>query len=138
MTRRKSGLPSDDSTGSGAGLTSLCNASECADDLREQALKIEQSNKFAHRYETVTLTDLASWPADRDVHYSTLPKSLKHHVKEYFMWGELRSADLDSTCNHTSPAAIDLHFAQLVEIVHDRLATELRDIHTIILYTIHT
>jgi hypothetical protein len=138
MTRAKSGLPSDDTTGNTTGLTSISNTSESAADLRLQALKIEQSIKHARRYETVTLTDLASWPAGSDVRYSTLPKSLKQHVRELHMWGELRSVDLVSTCNYTNLAAINLQFDQLNDTAHDRLATELRDIHTIILYTLHT
>ena len=80
MTRAKSGLPSDDSTGNTTGLTSLCNTSESAADLRQKALEIEQSLKLAQRYETVTLTDLASWPAE--VQYNTLPTSLQEHVKD--------------------------------------------------------
>ena len=133
--RRKPVKPSNDDT---EGLTSICNTSESADDMREQALKIEQTIKFSQRYETVTLTDLSSWSPDRDVRYSELPKSLQHHVKEYHMWEELRNVADVSTSNHTNLAAIELRFAQLDDTVRDTLATELREIHTIILYTLHT
>ena len=89
--RRKPVLPLNDDTEEG--LTSMCNTSESAHDMRAQALQIEQTIKFAQRYETVTLTDLSSWPADSDVHYSTLPKGLQRHVNEYFMWSERRNHD---------------------------------------------
>ena len=131
MTRAKSGLPSDDSTGNTTGLTSLCNTSESAADLRQKALKIEQSLKLAQRYETLTLTDLALWPAD-SIHYKTLPTSLQEHVGEYYVCEQLRNA----ASNRTS--AINLQFDQLDDGAHDRLASELCDIHTIILYTLHT
>jgi hypothetical protein len=134
MTRRKSGLPSDDSTTEG--LTSLCNSSDTADATRQRALQIEQKLKLAKHYDTVTPTDLASWPAESDVHYTTLPNSLKSHVKDYYTWGQLRNTDpTSSVCDL---AAIHLGFDQLDDSVHDSLATELREIHTIILYTLHT
>ena len=131
MTRRKSGLPSDDSTGSGAGLTSLCNTSESAADLRQKAREIEQSIELSKRYETVSLTDLASWPAE--VQYKILPNSLQQHVKGYYVCEQLRNA---AVCNHTD--SINLRFDQLDDGVLDQLASQLCDIHTIILYTLHT
>ena len=125
MTRAKSGLPSDDSTGNTTGLTSLCNTFESAAHLRQKALEIEQSLKLAQRYETVTLTDLALWPA-YSIQYKLLPKSLQQHVRQYFM------------CQQSLNAASKLGFDQLDDGAHDRLASELCDIHTIILYTLHT
>jgi hypothetical protein len=140
MTRRKSGLPSDDSSGSTVGLTSLCYTSvSAADVVREKALMIEQSITLAQRYETVTLTDLGSWPAHPRLRYKTLPNSLKQHVREYYVCEQLRSAKLGaSVCNHGNQAVLNLRFDQLDDGVHDHLTAQLCDIHTIILYTLHT
>jgi hypothetical protein len=137
MTRRKSGLPSDDRTDSTAGLTSLCNTSQSASDMRDAALEIERSVKLSQRYETVTLTDLAAWPVV--VEYNTLPNSLKHHVKEYYTWSELRiAASKPDTSFHTNHyASISQRFEQLEVSEYDSLAMELCEIHTIILYTLH-
>ena len=127
MTRRKSGLPSDDSKP--AGLTSICNQSESATEMRHKAMLIEKSIKLAQRYETVTLTDLAAWPAE--VHYDTLPSNLQQHVREYLLCKQLRSTD--SVASDATST-----FDQLDDETRDELAAELCDIHTVILYTLHT
>jgi hypothetical protein len=72
MTKRKSGLPDDNKPK--AGLTSLCNL-QTGLAKRATALALDQSIKRAQRYETVNLTDLASWPTV--VEYSSLPKRLQ-------------------------------------------------------------
>eukprot|EP00953_Heterococcus_sp_UTEX-ZZ885_P016173 9111-Heterococcus_DN1.PRE.1 len=59
MTKRKSGLPHDDT--SVTGLTSLCNR-ETGERKRAAALIIDKAINRAQHYETVTLTDLSSWP----------------------------------------------------------------------------
>jgi hypothetical protein len=131
MTCRKSGLSFDDS--STDGLTSVCNTSESAVDLRDRALKIEKAIELAQHYETVSLTDLAAWPAKFT--YETLPSSLKQYVKGYYIWQQLRSAGADY---HTTQAGNNQRYDRLDDTVHDRLATELCDIHIILLYTLHT
>jgi hypothetical protein len=126
MTRRKSGLSSDDSKP--AGLTSICNASESATEMRDKAMLIEKSIKRAQRYDTVTPTDLAAWPAE--VPYDTLPSTLQKHVREYHLCKHFRTDSVASDATST--------FDQLDDDTQDGLAAELCDIHTVILYTLHT
>jgi hypothetical protein len=130
MTKRQSGLPHDDR--SSTVLTSLCNH-ESGDKKRAIALLVEQAIKKGQRYETVTLTDLASWPAA--VEYSTLPKRLQDHVLELYTWTELRQS---SMCYHTMQEAITQQFEELEKSVRDTLASELCDIHTVIEFTLRT
>jgi hypothetical protein len=87
MTKRKSGLPLDDH--SSTGLTSLCNV-ESGTQKRAAALLKDEAIKRAQHYETVTLTDLAAWPAV--VSYDTLSKRLQDHVLEYYTWIKLRES----------------------------------------------
>jgi hypothetical protein len=72
-------MPSDDA--STTGMTSLCNAHN-GGEMRAAALKAHTAIKRAQRYETVTLSDLGSWPAL--VEYDTLPERLKTQVIELY------------------------------------------------------
>jgi hypothetical protein len=132
MTRRKSGLPAADQ--SADGLTSLCNTSESAVNLRERALEVDKSIKLAQRYETITLTDLAAWPLEYK--YTSLPNTLKKQIREYYKWQQIRDGAA-AACYHTTRAGINLQFDQLDDTVHDKLAAELCDIHTVIMFTLH-
>jgi hypothetical protein len=89
MTKRKSGLPDDDHRT--AGLTSLCNAATGV-DKRTAALEHEEAIKRGQRYDTLTLTDLASWPPL--VVYKCLSQRLKDHVFEHYMWAQLHANSL--------------------------------------------
>src|SRR6476646_3082448 len=122
MTKRKS--PSDEQ--SDTDITTLCNA-HSGDEMHSAALQIEEAIKRAQRYETVTLTDLAMWPAVID--YAALPKRLQHHVKESYMWSELRKPHVDFH-------KITQQFDQLTDAERATLAHQLCDIHTIIEYTL--
>jgi hypothetical protein len=124
MAKRKS--PSGDQ--SDAGITSLYNA-HGGDEMHAAALHIEEANKRAQRYETVTLTDLAMWPAVID--YAALPKRLQHHVKESYMWSELRKPDV-------SFHNITQQFDQLTDAERATLVHQLCDIHAIIEYTLRS
>eukprot|EP00953_Heterococcus_sp_UTEX-ZZ885_P007847 4713-Heterococcus_DN1.PRE.1 len=75
MTRRQSGLPPDDKPK--GGITSLCD-SFTGTEKRAAVWTLDNSMKPAQSYETVNLTDLASWPAV--VEYSTLSKRLQKQV----------------------------------------------------------
>jgi hypothetical protein len=119
MTKRQSGLPPDDKPK--GGITSLCN-SDAGIEKRAAALILDKSIKRAQRYETATLTDLASWPAA--VEYKTLPKRLQDQVLEYYIWNELRKP---SMCYYSMQAAIAQSFAELQESARDTLANELCD-----------
>jgi hypothetical protein len=130
MTKRKSGLPDDDS--SITGLTSLCNH-DSGEQSRAAALLIEQDNIRTQRYTTVTLTDLSSWPAV--VEYKALTKRLQEQVLEYYTWVELRKTGM---CYDTMQAIIAQQFSELLDCQRDELAQELCNIHTIIEYTLHT
>eukprot|EP00953_Heterococcus_sp_UTEX-ZZ885_P002629 1936-Heterococcus_DN1.PRE.4 len=132
MTRRKSGLPSADESANG--LTSLYNTSESAVHLRERALEVEKSIKLAQRYETVTLTDLAAWPSEYK--YTSTPNTLKQQIREYYMWQQIRDGAA-AACHLTTHAGINLQFDRLDDTVHDKLAAELCDIHTVMLFTLH-
>jgi hypothetical protein len=129
MTKRKSGMPSDDAK---RGITSVCNH-KTGDQKRAIALRVEEAIKKGQRYETVTLTDLASWPAV--VEYETLPKRLQDQVLEYYTWTELRQS---SMCYHTVQAAIAQQFEKLEDSARGTLANGLCDIHTVIEYTLRT
>ena len=131
MTRAKSGLPSDDSTGNTTGLTSLCNRSESAADLRQRALETEQSLKLGQRYETAPLTELTSWPAG-SVDYKLLPNPLQRHVRDYYNCVQLRNAASSES------SSTNLRFDQLNESVHNGLASRVCDIHTIMVYNLFT
>jgi hypothetical protein len=130
MTKRKSGLPGDDRAAKG--ITSVCNH-QTGDQKRAIALRVEEAIKKGQRYETVTPTDLASWPAV--VEYRTLPKRLQDQVLEYYTWTELRQS---SMCYHTVQAAIAQQFEELEESARDTLANDLCDIHTVIEFTLRT
>jgi hypothetical protein len=52
------------------------------------------------------------------------------------MWQQIRDGAA-AACYHTTRAGINLQFDQLDHTVHDRLAAELCDIHTVILFTLH-
>jgi hypothetical protein len=105
MTKRKSGLPSEDS--SSTGLTSLCNH-DTGEQKRAIALRVEQALKKTQRYETLTLTDLSSWPAV--IEYKALAERLQEQVLEYYMWSQLRKT---SMCFQTQEALIAEQFTML-------------------------
>jgi hypothetical protein len=112
-------MPSDDAT---TGITSLCNA-QTGREMRAAALKADTAIKRAQRYETVTLSDLGSWPAV--VEFETLPECLKTQVIEFY---ECRVKD----------AAEAQQFQELQDDKRDALANQLCDIHTIIEFTLRS
>jgi hypothetical protein len=120
MTKRKSGMHSDDF--SKTGITSLCNVQN-GGEMRAAALKADTAIKRAQRYETVTLSDLGSWPAV--VEYDILPERLKVQVLEFY----------ECRVKYTAEAQ---HFQELQDNERDALANKLCDIHTIIEFTLRT
>jgi hypothetical protein len=113
MTKRKSGMP--DNNKSETGLTSLHNP-KC-DESREAALKIDTSNERAQRHETVTLSDLSSWPAAGAIEYTTLSKRLQEQVLELYTWTKLRESGM---CYQTAQGVIAQQFEELqnLNVVH--------------------
>eukprot|EP00953_Heterococcus_sp_UTEX-ZZ885_P006257 3830-Heterococcus_DN1.PRE.1 len=126
MTKRKSGLPKDDY--SCTGITSLCNL-KSGTQKRAAALLKDEALKRAQHYETVTLTDLAAWPAV--VSYDTLSKRLQGHVLEYYTWIKLRQSP---AMHHTVAESCN----KLQDPERTTLAKQLCDIHTIIDFTLRT
>jgi hypothetical protein len=108
MTKRRSGLPDDNKFETG--LTSLYNP-KC-DESREAALRKETANKRAQRYETLTLSDLRSWPAQAAdaIEYNALSKRLQEHVHELFTWTKLRESGM---CYQTEQGVIAQQFEGL-------------------------
>jgi hypothetical protein len=127
MTKRKSGLPADDDNSSG--ITSLCNRVSRT-DKRAAALAMETVIKRAQRYDTLTLTDLASWPSL--LVYKTLPQRLKDHVFEYYMWQQLH-ANSSITREQIKQA-----FDSLNNHGRDTLTEQLCDKHAVIEYTLRS
>jgi hypothetical protein len=127
MTKRKSGLPADDHASSG--VTSMCNKVS-GTDKRAAALAMDKALKRAQRYDTLTLTDLASWPSL--LVYETLPQRLKDHVFEYYMWQQLH-ANSSITREQVKQA-----FESLNNHEHDTLTEQLCDKHAVIEYTLRS
>jgi hypothetical protein len=127
MTKRKSGLPADDHTPSG--VTSLCNKVG-GTDKRAAALAMDKVVKRAQRYDTLTLTDLASWPSQ--LVYETLPQRLKDHVFEYYMWQQLQAN------SSISREQVKQAFDSLNDHERDTLTEQLCDKHAVIEYTLRS
>eukprot|EP00953_Heterococcus_sp_UTEX-ZZ885_P020049 11206-Heterococcus_DN1.PRE.1 len=127
MTKRKSGLPADDDNSSG--ITSLCNRVSRT-DKRAAAQAMDKVIKRAQRYDTLTLTDLASWPSL--LVYETLPQRLQSHVFEYYMWQQTH-ANSSITREQVKQA-----FDSLSDHEHDTLAGQLCDKHAVIEYTLRS
>jgi hypothetical protein len=127
MTKRKSGLPDDDHRT--AGLTSLCNTVTGV-DKRAAALENEEAIKRGQRYDTLTLTDPASWPTL--VVYKCLSQRLKDHVFEYYMWAHLHASSL------LTREQVNQAFDKISDLDRDALTRELCDKHAVIEYTLRT
>eukprot|EP00953_Heterococcus_sp_UTEX-ZZ885_P019927 11128-Heterococcus_DN1.PRE.7 len=127
MTKRKSGLPDDDHRT--AGLTSLCNTVTGV-DKRTAALENEEAIKRGQRYDTLTLTDLASWPTL--VVYKCLSQRLKDHVFEHYMWAQLHANSL------LTREQVNQAFDKINDHERDTLAEQLCDKHAVIEYTLRT
>jgi hypothetical protein len=121
MTKRKS---LDELTDD---ITSMSNDFDGA-GKRAAALQISKAKKASQCYETITFTDLAAWPDV--VTYATVSDRLKHHIREYYVWGQVHeertSHDLEQYSHQFDALSIE---------EHDVLAVKLCNIHAAIEYT---